>query len=92
MIFRLFRASGMPLVLEDEEIHTLETLDAQGRWEELSDYEKELRDSGDIKEIKLEANSLVELRFALEAIDNRNQFLIDFERMIIMIQDQGRDS
>lgn len=92
MIFRVFRASGMPLMLEEDEVHALATLDAQGRWEELTHYEKELRDSDDLKEIRIEAENLKELRFALEAIDSHNRFTLDFENMIIEIQDQGRDS
>lgn len=92
MTFRLFRASGLPLILEEEEIHTIKTLDAQGRWEELSHYERELRDNGDLTELNIEANDLGELKFFLESIDKENRFTIDFERMLIEIQDQGRDS
>ena len=91
MIFRVFRASGLPLVLEEEELHTIKTLEAQGRWTELDDLQHDLRKNEDLKEIKIEAHSLGELKFFLEAIDNEHEFVIDFKRMIIIIQDQGRD-
>jgi len=91
MIFRLFRESGLPLILEEEEVHTIKTLEAQGRWTELDDLYHDLRKSDDLKEMRVEANSLGELRFCLEAIDDEHDFIIDFKRMLIIIQDQGRD-
>lgn len=91
MTFRLFRASGLPLLLEPEEVHTLKTLDAQGRWTELSEYERELRDNEDVKEINIEADNLNELKFVLEGFDSENRFVIDFKFMIIQIEDLGRD-
>ena len=83
----------MPILLEEEEIHTLETLDSQGRWDELADYEKELRSGDDdLKELRVEADNIQELKFVLQAIDTRHQFIIDFEKMLIIIDDSGRDS
>lgn len=91
MTFRLIRSSGLPLLLEEEEVHTLKTLDAQGRWTELSEYERELRDNDDIKELQIDADNLNELKFVLQGFDSENRFTIDFELMIIQIEDLGRD-
>lgn len=91
MIFKLSRASGLPIVLEEDEVQEIKRLENQGRWTELDELHTMLRQSEDLKEIRIETSSLGELRFLLEAIDDEHDFLIDFKRMLIIIQDQGRD-
>lgn len=91
MIFKLSRASGLPIVLEEDEVQEINRLEAQGRWTELDELHTTLRQSEDLKEIRIETSSLGELRFLLEAIDDEHDFLIDFKRLLIIIQDQGRD-
>lgn len=93
MVFRLSRQSRLPLLLEEDEKHTLETLEAQGRWSEVSDYEDELRaDLDSMKEIEIEAFSLEELYLALNLFDPHAKFLIDFIGRTILIMDSGVNS
>lgn len=91
MIFRVFRASRLPLALEDEEVHILNTLEAQGRWVEFEDYQDELKDADGLMEIIIDVQEVEELKFILTAIDETHSFVIDFERKFIEIQDIGRD-
>jgi hypothetical protein len=92
MVFRLFRDSGLPIILEKEETHTIKTLDVQGRWTELDDYYAELKNSGDLTEIMIEADSMEELKLFLTTIDDTFEFRINFAKKFIAIMDQGRDS
>ena len=90
MVFRLSRQSKLPLLLEVEEKHTIETLEAQGRWSEVSDYEDELRaDLDSLKEIEIEAHTLEELYLALDLFEPDAKFIIDFKKRTILIIDQG---
>lgn len=92
MIFRLFRDSGLPILLEEEEAHTIKTLEAQGRWSELDIVLHDLKNSDDLKEIKIEAHTMEELQLILITIDNGHDFRINFEKKFVAIMDQGRDS
>lgn len=92
MIFRVFRSSGLPLVLEPEELDALDLLEKEGRWTEYDHYQKELRNNDGLVDMMVEAHSLEELRFFLDAIDPHNAVILDFKNMIVTIMDNGRDS
>jgi hypothetical protein len=66
----------------------METLELQGRFNELFEYKQELIDDDGLKEILIEAEDLKELKFLLEAIDNKHQVFINFYKMQIVIQDE----
>jgi len=89
MIFRVRRASGFPVALEVEEIHTLDVLEKQMRWIELEDFERQLRHSEDMKEINVEANLLEEVIFWLSSMHTVYPITIDFEKKTMVIQDNG---
>jgi hypothetical protein len=91
MIFRLFRDSGLPILLEEDEAHTIKTLEAQGRWSELDNYYEELKNQDGLKEITIEANTIEELKFFLTTIDDTFEFRINFEKKYVAIMDGGRD-
>lgn len=91
MIFKLFRDSGLPILLEEDEAHTIKTLEAQGRYTELDDYYADLKNQDGLKEITIEANTLEELKFFLTTIDNTFEFRINFEHKYVAIMDGGRD-
>lgn len=91
MVFRLFRDSGLPIVLDEEESHAIKTLEAQGRWSELDIIYDELKKSDDLKEIRIEAESMEELKLFLTTIDDTFEFRINFEKKYIAIEDAGRD-
>lgn len=90
MIFNVRRASYFPIVLEMEEQHTLDTLEDQGRWAELEDYEATLRHSDALKEIKVECEKLEELLIFINSINSGLCSLtINFVKKSIVIEDQG---
>lgn len=90
MIFTVRRASGFPIVLEMEEQHALDTLEEQGRWVELEDYEKTLRQSDALKELKIETEKLEELLVFLNSIGNPlSSMRINFQKKLLVIEDQG---
>jgi len=91
MIFRLFRDSGLPILLEEDEAHTIKTLEAQGRWDELDYFYDELKHQDGLKEIAIEADTMEELKLFLTTIDDTFEFRINFEKKIIAIMDAGRD-
>lgn len=91
MIFKLSRVSGLPIVLDEDEAHTIKTLEAQGRWAELDDMYDQLRKSDDLKEISIEADTMEELKLFLTTLEDNFEFIINFERKTIRIADQGRD-
>lgn len=91
MIFKVRRGSGLPLMLEPEEVRELRKLEEQGRWTEYDYLQKELRGNDDLKEITIEVATLAELKLFLITIDDENTFDIDFEREFITIRDEGRD-
>lgn len=91
MVFRLFRDSGLPIVLDEDETHTIQTLEIQGRWTELDDLYSELKNSDDLKEISFEAHTMEELMLFLTTIDNHFDYRINFEKKYIAIMDGGRD-
>lgn len=90
MTFRLTRSSRLPVMLEPDEIHMMQTLELQGRWIELEDYEKELREGDGLKSLNIEIDKLEELKMFLTTIEPCITFLIDFENMYITIMDTGR--
>lgn len=91
MIFRLFRDSGLPILLDEDESHTIKTLEAQGRWDELDNYYHELKQADGLKEITIEADTMEELKLFLTTIDDTFEFRINFEKKFIAIMDAGRD-
>lgn len=91
MIFRVSRASKMPLVLEEEEIHAMLTLELQGRWIELDDYIKEIKQQDGATEMFFECHMLADLKIFLTTVDPNNQYTLDFEQMSIIIEDGGRE-
>jgi hypothetical protein len=92
MIFKLSRESGLPIMLEEEEIHCIKTLEVQGRWTEVEDYCKELRDSDDLKVITIEATTIEELKLFLTTLDDANRFIINFETKTIIVEDGGNSN
>src|SRR5690349_4322829 len=93
MIFNVRRASYFPLVLEMEEQHILDTLEAGERWTELEDYEKQLRHSDGMKELKVECEKLEELLVFLNSIGNPlSSMTINFSRKTIVINDVGDEN
>jgi hypothetical protein len=91
MIFKLFRDSGLPIALDEEEAHTIKTLEAQGRWSELDNYYAELKNLDGLKEIIIEADTLEELKLFLTTLDDNFEFRINFGKKYIAIMDGGRD-
>jgi hypothetical protein len=91
MIFRVSRASRMPLVLEEEELHYMFTLELQGRWVELDDYIKELKEQDGPLEMLFECHTLADLKIFLTTVDPNNQYTLDFQQMSILIEDGGRE-
>lgn len=90
MIFNVRRASGFPIILEMEEQHSLDTLEAQGRWQELEEMERTLRQSDALKELKIETEKLEELLVFMNSIGNPlSSFTINFAKKTLIIQDQG---
>lgn len=90
MIFNVRRASGFPIVLEMEEQHALDTLEEQGRWSELEEMERLLRQSDALKELKIETEKLEELLIFLNSIGNPlSSLTINFSRKTVVIEDQG---
>lgn len=89
MIFTVRRASYFPIILEPEEQHTLETLDEQGRWVELEDYEETLRKSDNLKEISVQTEKYEELILFLDSINHKGPITINFEKKTIVIEDNG---
>ncbi len=89
MIFDVRRASYFPIILEPEEQHTLDTLEEQGRWAELEDYERTLRQSDVLKEIKVETERLDEIMLFLNSIHHTGPITINFEKNLIILEDNG---
>jgi hypothetical protein len=91
MIFKLSRESGLPIVMEEDEVHTIKTLEAQGRWTEVEDYCKELRQGEDLKVISIEADTMEELKLFLTTLEDDYNFIINFKHKTIVIEDGGTD-
>ena len=92
MIFKVSRASKLPLVLEEEELHAMLTLELQGRWVELDDYIKEIKQQdSSATDMFFECHSLADLKIFLTTIDPNNQYTLDFQQMTILIEDGGRE-
>lgn len=90
MIFNVRRASGFPICLEPEEQHCLNTLEEQGRWLELEEYERTLRHSDALKDLKIQTEKLEELLVFINSIgDSLNSLRINFAKKEIVIEDQG---
>jgi hypothetical protein len=90
MIFKVSRASRLPLALEEEELHHMFTLELQGRWVELDDYITELKKQDGPLNMFFECHSLVDLKIFLQTIDPNNKYTLDFQEMTILIEDGGR--
>lgn len=90
MIFSVRRASGFPIVLEMEEQHALDTLEEQGRWLELEEMERTLRQSDSLKDLKVECEKLEELLIFINSIGNPlSSLTINFAKKQIVVEDQG---
>jgi len=93
MIFNVRRASFFPIVLEMEEQHILDTLEAAERWTELEDYERSLRHSDALKEVKVECEKLEELLVFLNSIGNPlSSLTVNFAKKTIVINDLGDEN
>jgi len=89
MIFLVRRASYFPIILEPEEQHTLDTLDEQNRWAELEEYERTLRQSDNLKEIRVETEKFEELILFLDSINHKGPVTINFTDKTLVIEDNG---
>lgn len=89
MIFKVRRASGLPIALEPEEEHALLVLEQQGRWEELEHLERDLRKGDALKEINVESDRYEELVVLLGSLNCPFPVTIDFQRKTIVILDNG---
>jgi len=91
MVLTVTRASGLPICLEPEEEHALKTLEEQGRWIELEHFERDLRKSDVIKELKVECVQLEELILLLSSLNCPYPITIDFNKRTATILDNGGD-
>lgn len=89
MIFDVRRASGFPLVLENRDLDILDALEYEGRFLELEHFEKALRDSDELKELKVQATKLEEIMMFVGSLNHSGPITIDFRRHLIVIEDTG---
>lgn len=89
MILNVRRSSGFPLILEDSQLATLDVLEQEGLYSQLEDYERELRHSDELKEVKIEATKLEEVLMFLNSLNHNGPITIDFRRSLVVIEDNG---
>lgn len=91
MILTVRRASGFPIIIEDIEQKVMDELEAQGEWQQLEELERLLRKEDALKELKVEAEKLVEIRVFLDSIKHYGPITVNFEKGTIVVQDQGSE-
>lgn len=89
MILNVRRASGFPLLLEPKDLDILDALEHEGRFLELEQFEKILRQSDELKDLKIEATKLEEILVFLNSLQHPGPITIDFRRHLIIIEDNG---
>jgi hypothetical protein len=89
MILSVRRSSGFPILLEPIEMFTLEQLERQGLYEQLADYEKQLRQSEGLKDLKVEATKLEEILVFIQSLQHHGPIVLDFSRGLIILDDAG---
>lgn len=89
MILNVRRSSGFPLILEERDLDILQTLEQEERYIELEYFEKQLRKSDDLKELKVEATKLEEILIFLNSLNHNGPIFIDFRKSLIIIDDVG---
>lgn len=89
MILNVRRSSGFPILLEPIELFTLDQLEAQGLYLQLEDYERQLRQSEALKELRVEAVKLEEIQVFLQSLNHSGPVIFDFARSLIILDDTG---
>ena len=89
MILNVRRSSGFPILLEPRDEDILNTLEQEGRYLELEHFEKALRDSDELKDLKIEVKKLDEILIFLNSLQHNGPIIIDFKRSLIIIDDRG---
>lgn len=89
MILNVRRRSGFPIALEDSEIYTLEQLERDELYTQLEDYERELRQREDLKEIKVQCTKLDEILIFVQSLHHYGPVIFDFTRSLVILDDVG---
>lgn len=90
MIFSVRRATGFPIIMEPDEEYTLHILEKQGKWQELEDFERQLRTTEfSMRELNIECSRLEEVLVFLKSLYMYHPITIDFRKRIIIIEDNG---
>lgn len=89
MILSVRRSSGFPILLEPRDLDILDALEAEGRYDELERFEKVLRESDELKDIKVEVTKFDEILVFLNSLQHDGPITIDFRRSLITINDTG---
>ena len=89
MILNVRRSSGFPILLEPRDLDILDTLEQEGRYVELEHFEKALRDSDELKDLKVEVKKLDEILVFLNSLQHNGPIIIDFKRSLIILEDTG---
>lgn len=92
MTFKFRRASGLPILLEPQELHAMETLQAQGRWEELDDYEHELRSEDNLCTLLVEVGKIDELEYFIKSLYDTHPVKLNFDTKEALILDVGGEN
>jgi hypothetical protein len=77
------------LLLEPRDLDILDTLESEGRYVELEHFEKALRDSDELKDIKVEVTKFDEILVFLNSLQHNGPIIIDFKRSLIILEDTG---
>ena len=89
MILNVRRSSGFPLLLEPRDMDILDTLESEGRYVELEHFEKALRDSYELKELRVEVTKFDEILVFLNSLQHTGPISINFQKSLIIIDDTG---
>ena len=89
MILTVRRSSGFPLLLEPSDLDILDALEAEGRYLELECFERELRHSDDLKDLKVEVTKLEELLIFLDSLNHKDPITIHFRKGLVILEDNG---
>ena len=89
MILSVRRSSGFPLLLEPTDMDILDELEHQGRFVELEHFEKTLRNSDELKDLKVEVTKFDEILVFLNSLNHDGPIIIDFKRSLIILDDTG---
>ena len=89
MILNVRRSSGFPILLEPRDLDILDALEQEGRYDELEHFEKALRDSDELKDLKVEVKKLDEILVFLNSLQHNGPIILDFKRSLIILDDIG---